>query len=217
MINNNTHVVFDLDDTLYKEIDYVISAYNYINNYIKHLYNIDLVSNIQECADNNKKFFDLIKSKLNQNQSFLIEKYLELYRFHYPEINLSNDAKEFLNNLSNRGVEFSIITDGRSISQNNKVKALGLTHLVKNIIISEETGFDKPDLNNFKMIEAIYPNKKLLYVADNTYKDFLAPNILNWDTICLLDNGRNIHAQNFDLDSDFLPKRTVKSLKELIQ
>ena len=34
MINNNTHIVFDLDDTLYKEIDFVKSAYIYINSYI---------------------------------------------------------------------------------------------------------------------------------------------------------------------------------------
>ena len=34
MIDNNTHIVFDLDDTLYKEIDFVKSAYIYINNYI---------------------------------------------------------------------------------------------------------------------------------------------------------------------------------------
>ena len=39
MINNNTHIVFDLDDTLYKEIDFVKSAYNYINNYINKYYN----------------------------------------------------------------------------------------------------------------------------------------------------------------------------------
>jgi putative hydrolase of the HAD superfamily len=216
MINNNTHIVFDLDDTLYKEIDFVKSAYNYINNYIKSRYNIDLSSHIQECVDDGINFFDLIKSRLNQNQSFPIEKYLELYRFHYPEINLSNDTVEFLNKISNKNIDFSIITDGRSISQNNKIKVLGLINLSKNIIISEETGYEKPHLNNFKIIERIYPDKKLLYIADNTSKDFLAPNTLKWDTICLLDNGQNIHKQNFDLNADYLPKTKINLLKEII-
>jgi len=215
-MNNNTHIVFDLDDTLYKEIDFLKSAYIYINNYIKSKYNIDLSLHIQECVDNRIIFYDFIQSRLNQNQSFPIEKYLELYRYHYPSINLSNDASDFLNKISNQNIDFSIITDGRSISQNNKIKALGLSHLVKNVIISEETGYEKPHLNNFKIIERIYPDKKLLYIGDNTSKDFLAPNILKWNTICLLDNGQNIHKQYFDLDIDYLPKQKINYLKEII-
>jgi len=215
-MNNNTHIVFDLDDTLYKEIDFLKSAYIYINNYIKSKYNIDLSLHIQECVDNRIIFYDFIQSRLNQNQSFPIEKYLELYRYHYPSINLSNDASDFLNKISNQNIDFSIITDGRSISQNNKIKALGLSHLVKNVIISEETGYEKPHLNNFKIIERIYPDKKLLYIGDNTSKDFLAPNILKWNTICLLDNGQNIHKQYFDLDIDYLPKKKINNLKEII-
>ena len=216
MINDKIHIVFDLDDTLYKEIDFVKSAYDYINNYINSRYNLDLSLHIQECIDNDINFFDLIKSRLNQNQSFSIEKYLELYRFHYPVINLSTDIVKFLNKISNKNIDFSIITDGRSISQNNKVKALGLNNLVKNIIISEETGYEKPHLNNFRLIEKIYPDKKLLYIADNTSKDFLAPNILKWDTICLLDNGQNIHKQNFDLNSEYLPKKKINFFNEII-
>lgn len=216
MINNNTHIVFDLDDTLYKEIDFVKSAYIYINKYIRSRFSLDLSLFIDECVDDGINFFDLIKSRLNQNQSFPIEKYLELYRFHYPEINLSNDTVEFLNKISNKNIDFSIITDGRSISQNNKIKALGLINLSKNIIISEETGYEKPHLNNFKIIEKIYPDKKLLYIADNTSKDFLAPNTLKWDTICLLDNGQNIHKQNFDLNADYLPKTKINFLNEII-
>lgn len=215
MINNNTHIVFDLDDTLYKEIDFVKSAYNYINNYIRSRYDIDLSLHIHECIDDGINFFDLIKSRLNQNQSFPIEKYLELYRFHYPEINLSNDTVEFLNKISNKNIDFSIITDGRSISQNNKIKALGLNHLAKNIIISEETGFEKPHLNNFKLLDLIYPKKKLIYIADNTSKDFLAPNSLYWDTICLINNGQNIHQQDFNLNIDYLPKIKVNYLTEI--
>tara|TARA_B110000027_G_scaffold85788_1_gene91035 strand:+ start:103 stop:753 length:651 start_codon:yes stop_codon:yes gene_type:complete len=212
---NNTHIVFDLDDTLYKEIDFVQSAYNYINNYIKTRYNIDLSSHIQKCVDDGINFFDLIKLRLNQTHSFSIEKYLELYRFHYPEIRLSDDATVFLNKILSRNIDFSIITDGRSISQRNKIKALGLDVLSKNIIISEETGYEKPHLNNFKLLHRIYPTKKLIYIADNTAKDFLAPNSLNWDTICLMNNGQNIHRQDFNLSMDYLPKMKVNYLTEI--
>ena len=92
MIDNNTHIVFDLDDTLYKEIDFVKSAYIYINSYINSRYNLDLSKNIKKCLAGEVNFFDLINSKLHPDQSFPIEKYLELYRFHYPEIKLSKDT-----------------------------------------------------------------------------------------------------------------------------
>jgi putative hydrolase of the HAD superfamily len=216
MIDNNTHIVFDLDDTLYKEIDFVKSAYNYINSYINFRFNLDLSNNIKKCLDGEVNFFDIINSKLYPDQSFPIEKYLELYRFHYPEINLSHDTSVFLKNILSHNIDFSIITDGRSISQRNKIKALGLYDLVKNIIISEETGFEKPHLNNFKLLERIYPDKKLVDIADNTSKDFLAPNSLNWDTVCLINNGQNIHPQDFNLNIDYLPKIKVNYLTEII-
>ena len=216
MINKNTHIVFDLDDTLYKEIDFVKSAYIYVCKYIRSRFGIDFFSQIQECIDNGINFYDYIISKLHHKHNFSIEKYLELYRFHYPKLSLSTDTTEFLNNISDRKIGFSIITDGRSISQNNKIKALGLSHLAQNIIISEETGYKKPHVNNFKIIEKVYPDKKFLYIADNTSKDFLAPNTLKWDTVCLLDNGQNIHKQNFDLQIKYLPKIKINYLKELI-
>ena len=71
MINNKQHIVFDLDDTLYKEIDFVKSAYIYINNYIKIRYNIDLSKKINECIANRINFFDLINSKLNKKANML--------------------------------------------------------------------------------------------------------------------------------------------------
>ena len=216
MINKNTHIVFDLDDTLYKEIDFVKSAYIYVCKYIRSRFGIDFFSQIQECIDDGINFYDYIISKLHHKHNFSIEKYLELYRFHYPKLSLSTDTTEFLNNISDRKIGFSIITDGRSISQNNKIKALGLSHLAQNIIISEETGYKKPHVNNFKIIEKVYPDKKFLYIADNTSKDFLAPNTLKWDTVCLLDNGQNIHKQNFDLQIKYLPKIKINHLKELI-
>ncbi len=215
MISINSHIVFDLDDTLYKEIDFITSAYSYINRYINFRYNEDFSNNIKTCVEDGINFFDFINSKLHKNQSLSIEKYLELYRFHYPEISLSNDTTVFLDKIFRHNIDFSIITDGRSISQRNKIKALGLHDLAKNIIISEETGFEKPHPHNFQLLDLKYPNKKLIYIADNTSKDFLAPNSLNWDTICLIDNGQNIHPQDFNLNIDFLPKIKVKCLAEI--
>lgn len=53
------------------------------------------------------------------------------------------------------------------------------------------------------------------YIGDNLRKDFVAPNKLGWQTICLLDNGENIHSQDFSVDSIFLPMHRVKELPSI--
>ena len=58
---------------------------------------------------------------------------------------------------------------------------------------------------------------KYYYIGDNTKKDFIAPNKLGWETICLRDNGLNIHQQNFNLDSSFLPKYMINNLAEIVK
>lgn len=213
MIENDLHIVFDLDDTIYKEIDYVESAFNYINNYIKLRFKLDLSTDIKNCINNNLGFYDLISQKINK-KDFSIDTFLELYRFHYPKISLSKETSLFLNKLISKNIGFSVITDGRSISQRNKLHALGLTKVLKNIIISDETGYQKPHLFNFKILNDLYPDKKLIYIADNPSKDFLAPNLLNWKTICLLDDGKNIHKQNFNLGKKYIPKECIKNFNE---
>ena len=76
MINKNTHIVFDLDDTLYKEIDFVKSAYIYVCKYIRSRSGIDFFSQIQECIDDGINFYDYIISKLHHKHNFLLKNIL---------------------------------------------------------------------------------------------------------------------------------------------
>ena len=54
------------------------------------------------------------------------------------------------------------------------------------------------------------------YVGDNVQKDFIAPNQLKWKTICLNDDGLNIHAQNVVVNDAYLPQIRIDSLSELL-
>ncbi len=214
MIKSNSHIVFDLDDTIYKEINFVQSAFNYINNYIKLKFELDLSTHIENCINNNRSFYDLITQNLNK-KDFSLDTFLELYRYHMPDISLPEDTSFFLSSLNSRNIGFSILTDGRSVSQRNKLHALGIIKAAENIIISDETGYEKPHIFNFKILNDLYRDKKLIYIADNPAKDFLAPKQLKWETICLLDNGENIHKQNFNLEKKYIPNTIIKTFKEL--
>jgi putative hydrolase of the HAD superfamily len=122
----------------------------------------------------------------------------------------------FLEKLLSQGTEMSLITDGRSITQRNKLRALGIETFFKNIVISEEVNSEKPSEYNFRMVMDNKIAENFIYIADNPKKDFITPNKLGWTSICLLDRGKNVHQQNFKLSIDFLPHYSVNSFEEII-
>ncbi|MGM9786689.1 MAG: HAD family hydrolase, partial [Candidatus Cryptobacteroides sp.] len=108
----------------------------------------------------------------------------------------------------------------RSIQQRNKIEALGLNRWIENddIIISEEFGSEKPALANYEYYMKRYPECcDFTYIGDNPNKDFVVPNILGWETICLIDDGRNIHKQGISaIGAEAMPNRVVMNLTEIL-
>lgn len=215
----NNVVIFDLDDTLYNEIDFLISAYNEISFFLSIKKGVDKSQNeifeyMFRSYIDRKNTFEQVISFL-QIESTTAFDLLDIYRNHKPNIFLSDNTKEVLDYLIDQKFILGIITDGRSIQQRNKIKALNLENYLSEIIISEEFGSEKPNLENYKFFETKFPNSNFTYIGDNMNKDFIAPNELNWNTICLLDNGRNIHRQNLSLPPLYLPKNYIKNILEI--
>lgn len=211
----NKVVVFDLDDTLYKEIDFLKSAYHAIATYVAGDVDSKLVfDKMMTWYIQNENVFQQVISNFSQKED--VTHLLGIYRNHFPEISLSSDIEMVLENLY-QVATLGIITDGRSVSQRNKIEALGLGRYFcnDNILISEETGYSKPSEQPFRFFMDKYPGSDYFYVGDNTEKDFIAPNRLGWSTICLKDNGKNIHKQHFDQQTDKSPQQIVKSLSEI--
>lgn len=221
-------ICFDLDDTLYKEIEYLKSAYREISEYA--------VWQCTGCSDNvnilaikaYNRMLDAYREGLNafeELNKFLgldlpISDYLFIYRNHKPKIVLSEDVVQTLDALKAEGVRLGLITDGRSVQQRNKIKALDLGRWIENedVVISEEFGSEKPALANYEYFMKRYPKcYDFTYVGDNLKKDFIAPNALGWQTICLKDDGRNIHRQEIEhIEEGMMPRRWIESLLELL-
>ncbi|MEY2702377.1 MAG: hypothetical protein RLY43_1010, partial [Bacteroidota bacterium] len=94
----NKVVIFDLDDTLYNEIDFLISAYNEISQFLSNVRGVDKSKN--EIFDymfsvylRKKNPFEQVISFLNI-QNIKISDLLEIYRNHLPNISLNDDVKE---------------------------------------------------------------------------------------------------------------------------
>ncbi|UTA68414.1 HAD family hydrolase [Emticicia sp. 21SJ11W-3] len=207
-------VIFDLDDTLYKEISYLKSAFYSIAYSLFSIKDAPHVYNQMLSWYFNKEnvFANLIE---NYSLSTEVTKLIESYRNHYPNIQLDKETSHLLSELKSNKVKTGLITDGFSITQRNKLKALGLDSYFDSIVISEEFGTSKPHINNFAHFLQ-FGATDYFYIADNIKKDFITPNELGWCSICLQDNGENIHKQDFDIETKYLPKYVLTSMNDLL-
>lgn len=209
-------VVFDLDDTLYKEVDFLKSAYREIAERAEKEWGCpaNIYQKMMFWREKGENVFGKLITEYSLNVSF--GDLLTMYRCHIPKCQLDELTHNVLSQLKLSCV-LGLITDGRSLTQRNKIKALALDTFIDeaNVLISEEIGYEKPSEEPFRYFMRQYPKCHYCYVGDNPTKDFYAPNCLGWDTICLLDNGQNIHPQSFDLDTDYLPKHKINSIMEL--
>jgi len=193
-INNKSFFVFDLDDTLYYEIDFLKSGYKAIADFLYPIILENVYDTMIDLYQKGMYAFEYIVEKY-KNKGITVEQLLSIYRFHEPQIKLRNDASVFLQMLHERNVPIGLITDGRSITQRNKLKSLLIDRIFNDIIISEEFGSEKPDIRNYDYFNKKYSGYNFFFFADNLKKDFIVPVNLKWTSFCLLDNGLNIHKQ----------------------
>lgn len=210
-------VIFDLDDLLYKEFDFLRSAYWSIARLVskdqpKTLFRLMMA----QYFSGNAAIDWLIKDYLKGDSEYDLNYFLGIYRNHMPDISLEANVYQVLSQLKANGNLMGVLTDGRSITQRNKIKALNLNYWISDFCISEELGFEKPAKEPFLHFMEKFDTNDFVYIADNYNKDFIMPNELGWRTIALADNGLNIHKPNTNLPSRNLPGKVIKNFSELI-
>lgn len=186
-------VVFDLDDTLYSEMDYVLSGYQYLANLIETLYSKRTHQSFSEAMENNHS--DVFEYVIAENDlPVSLKQHLILaYRYHKPRITLHTGVMEILNTLKSNNIPMYLITDGRGITQRLKISSLGIEYFFEGVFISEEVGVGKPELKSFSTITAQHLKKSIVYIADNPKKDFIAPKELGWKSIGILNLNTRVH------------------------
>lgn len=192
------NIVLDLDDTLYLEQDYVKSGFYTVDHWLQKEYQIyGFFDHAWQMFTNgsDNKIFDKCFEKLNINQNTLPSA-LKIYREHYPNIELQDDARKFLE-LAYIHHSLYLITDGRSLSQRNKIHALNISHYFKKIFITGDWGenFYKPHPRAYieTMNFANEPGPEFIYIADNPKKDFITPFSLLWKPSIRIRRNGSIH------------------------
>ncbi|MGE6538037.1 HAD family hydrolase [Bacillus luti] len=213
-------IVFDMDDTLYKEKDYVVSGFKAVDDWIKEdykkigFYNIA----IQLFDSGERKFvFNKTLEKLNITyDEKLISNLIEKYRLHKPDIQLLDEADWVLSNLTNK-VKIGLISDGYLITQERKINALKLKERFHSIILTDKLGREywKPSQLPYEKIskELQVPHQQCVYIGDNLSKDFITAKKLNWITVHI--NREDGIYRNLIVEQDYKAHYTIDNLRRL--
>ncbi len=212
-------VAFDLDDTLYNEIDYVLSGFAEVAKWISGLslkdHRIIFDFMVSELKINGRgKIFDNTLNYFYKKNKKNIRKCITIYRLHNPQIKLEERIIKILQELSIQN-QLYIVTDGNKIVQNNKIKALKLEQYVKKAFITYRYGLksSKPSLNCFEMIKNLEKTSwnNMVYVGDNPNKDFVNLNKVGAITIRILKGD----YANIIVSNEFDAKYKINNLNEL--
>jgi len=241
-------VVFDLDDTLYPERAYAFSGFDAVAGAFENVLGDPQVSARRMKAlfdtSHRRRVFDQLLEESNPAcaDTALVEKMVDTFRDHAPDITLPSESVRVLAELS-ASFRLGLITDGPAATQRAKIKVLGLVErstvsdssspcrcsdppgqskekagvVFDAMIVTDELGpgFGKPNPRAFELIAAklaVTPDA-CVYVADNPEKDFVAPNRLGWLTVRVVrPDGVYANARSAK-DGD--PHETINGLDAL--
>ena len=200
-------VVFDLDDTLYDEKDFVRSGFLEVASYLgDRKYYEFMWRKFHE--EGSGKIFDILVDGFDLKDP--VQKLIEIYRFHTPTISLPKESDEILKYCKNFST--ALITDGHYIMQKNKFHALELQGRIDYPVFTDWVHTRKPEPKAYEMIMRHFGgNVPFIYISDNPQKDFVAPRKLGWISI-RFKNPRGIYRE-LESDADY----EVESRKEILE
>jgi putative hydrolase of the HAD superfamily len=194
MLNNKLLFIFDLDDTLVLEQNYVLSGFSAVASYIgaqcrlpseeikQFLHTTFLTQGREQIFDKLLQDYPAIAQQLT------IAALVDIYRQHQPELKFVDGAEAVLTRLRADGKKIAIVTDGLASMQKQKTAALGLAAYVDLIIYCWEIGAPKPCLDGFK--QAIKQLKvdieDTVIIGDNPSHDIQPGVLLGVDTVRVL-------------------------------
>lgn len=184
-------IIFDLDDTLYPERDFVIGGFRQVAKVVGKKLSVDSDAGFNELT----KMFDegargdtfnrWLRMHDAETPEFVAE-CVAVYREHTPVITPYPEVKEVLRNLRTRA-KIGLVSDGILEVQKRKLSALGLDDFLDAIVFSDEFGRGawKPSTVPFEAVlkRLNCSPRGSVYVADNSSKDFFGPRQLEMATI----------------------------------
>lgn len=183
-------VVFDLDDTLYAEKDYVYSGFAAVDEFLRAEHSApgfeSAARGLFDAGLRGRIFDEVLPGLGMAPDGDLIATLVTVYREHRPVLQLHADATTALSWCGGK-VRIGLITDGYAVTQAQKVAALNLEAIIPHRILTDTLGRSawKPSPIAFQRMMELCPGPAsgFVYVGDNPRKDFLPGRELGWRTI----------------------------------
>jgi putative hydrolase of the HAD superfamily len=198
-------LVFDLDDTLFPEREYVLSGFDAVETWLckeKAITGFRERAKAEFSAGSRGDIFNRALRSLGvPDEPRLVRQMVEVYRDHKPQISLFPDAKWVLEHFA-QTIQLGLITDGYLNVQQRKVAALGIANRFRAIVYSDHFGREgwKPSPLPYVHIarELRCEPYECAYVGDNPAKDFVTARRLNWFTVHVRRPGGEHFAVRLD-------------------
>lgn len=215
---------FDLDDTLYTEMDFVRSGYRAVADELERSSSLDADTYYNGICARRPVGFEWALEQYARHKGLdlqmSVDKMIELYRAHTPQIGLRPGAREVLEAMKRAGHSLILITDGSTRHQRSKIKALDIEKYFDEILISEEVGGDKTTDLPWGRVEQRFgfPGQRFVYTGDNLSKDFHLPGLRGWRTVMMRDSGgENVFPQIIaDHPAEYRPQIVVDEYRTLL-
>ena len=210
-------VIFDLDNTLYDQMDYVSGLMDHIARTLSEKYTLDaqetsmqLLSYWKEKGPFYGRFFDDMVQKLSID-SDEVQKLIDISHSYQPTISTYPAVPVVLESLKQQ-YSLAIITDGNVQVQQQKIAALGIEQYFAKIEYATGEHM-KPSQKPYDAVLehfALQPSEAI-YVGDNPTVDFVTPNSMGMTTVRVLTG----YFQDLQLDHQHEAAHTIQTLDGL--
>jgi putative hydrolase of the HAD superfamily len=219
-------VLFDLDNTLYPEEEFVVSGFRAAAQCLAAHIHLDAQALLEQMlqilrAHGRGRVFDILLRELEIDSTTWRPTLLQVYRSHRPVLSLSSETAVIFRTLKDRGLRLGLVTDGLASTQRRKIAALGLEAYMDAIVCTGELGegYAKPSPIPFEVALTLLDvaPKAAAYVADDVSKDFAGPNQLGMKSVQVRTAGLlGVQQKPLPNDPAFRPQMTAGSLTEAL-
>ena len=214
-------LIFDLDDTLYPECEFVASGYLAVAGHIQMKYGrpkeevFDAMMSVFRTNGRDKVFPMVLDRFLDS--SVEMGELVDVYRLHTPVLRLFPGYERLLARF-HREFKLGVITDGLPEVQRRKAEALNLQSMVDRIIYTREFGKDlekpHPFCFNLMLDSLLTTASRSVFVGDNPEKDCIGAHSVGMAFVRVLPDSR---LREPYCDVEEAPEFVIRSLTELPQ
>lgn len=197
-------IIFDVDDTIYDQQQPFRNAVQKVFPHVRssHMHSLYIRFRVHSDENFNKvitgdwtltymrnyricrSLEELDYPTISDEQALLFQ---QVYEAELDTIVMHEEVRRTLNFLQEQNIALGIITNGPTDHQHKKIMQLDLLNWVHpdHVIISQATGYEKPDKEIFKLAEKQFKltPEKTLYVGDNFDNDVVGSKRAGWKAL----------------------------------